>query len=413
MHYESAAKLAEAKQIGGKVLASMTRESLAAALKLGPLQARKVFAELRDRAKGSAAKFFGKIGSESVAVPGFKAYRSSMVEEKFSLGQAPFIRSVQQTLSLQQCASLCAQATQCLAFTWSSTTATPCGLRSSASLVRASGTTSYVKTDGDGRELGAIPAPVVVSERRAAADRPIPSVLSDGNADNWPTPITSSPFVLNAAPATRWIEMVGDTTGTHGRVYVIHNFMTPEEAQHLMDLAKPKLARATVVGYGEGNPDTVSDSRTNTQCFLKKAQTPKVHEIEQRLGEVTKTRLDQGEDIQVLRYQNGQQFTQHQDFFSRDVKVHLARGGQRIATVLMYLHRAEIGGATYFPIQKLRLNPTEGDAILFWNVKPGGELASHTLGDYENDDYATHAGEPVLKGEKWVATRWIREDTFV
>jgi hypothetical protein len=39
MHYESAAKLAEAKQIGGKVLASMTRESLAAALKLGPLQA--------------------------------------------------------------------------------------------------------------------------------------------------------------------------------------------------------------------------------------------------------------------------------------------------------------------------------------------------------------------------------------
>ncbi len=59
---------------------------------------------------------------------------------------------------------------------------------------------------------------------------------------------------------------------------------------------------------------------------------------------------------------NGQQFTQHQDFFSRDVKVHLARGGQRIATVLMYLHRAEVGGATYFPIQKLRLNPTEGGA---------------------------------------------------
>ncbi len=68
-----------------------------------------MFSELRDRAKGSAAKFFGKIGSESVAVPGFKAYRSSIVEEKFSLGQAPFIRSVQQTLSLQQCASLCAQ----------------------------------------------------------------------------------------------------------------------------------------------------------------------------------------------------------------------------------------------------------------------------------------------------------------
>ena len=52
-----------------------------------------------------------------------------------------------------------------------------------------------------------------------------------------------------SAAATRWIEMVGDTTGTHGRVYVIHNFMTPEEAQHLMDLAKPKLARATVVGW--------------------------------------------------------------------------------------------------------------------------------------------------------------------
>ena len=64
-------------------------------------------------------------------------------------------------------------------------------------------------------------------------------------------------------------------------------------ARYMVDIAYCMLHAACCVvhddrmrSYGDGNPDTVSDSRTNTQCFLKKAQTPKVHEIEQRLGEV-------------------------------------------------------------------------------------------------------------------------------
>ncbi|PNH11859.1 Transmembrane prolyl 4-hydroxylase [Tetrabaena socialis] len=42
--------------------------------------------------------------------------------------------------------------------------------------------------------------------------------------------------------------------------------------------------------------------------------------------------------------------------------------------------------------------PRMGDAVLFWGVKPNGEIDPHAL----------HGGCPVKRGEKWVATKWIR-----
>lgn len=56
---------------------------------------------------------------------------------------------------------------------------------------------------------------------------------------------------------------------------------------------------------------------------------------------------DNGEDIQVLRYEHGQKYDPHYDYFSD--KVNIARGGHRVATVLMYLTNVTKGGETVFP----------------------------------------------------------------
>lgn len=56
---------------------------------------------------------------------------------------------------------------------------------------------------------------------------------------------------------------------------------------------------------------------------------------------------ENGEDIQVLRYEYGQKYEPHYDYFSD--KVNIVRGGHRLATVLMYLSDVAKGGETVFP----------------------------------------------------------------
>lgn len=47
----------------------------------------------------------------------------------------------------------------------------------------------------------------------------------------------------------------------------------------------------------------------------------------------------------------------------------------------------------------LRYKPRMGDAVLFWSVLPDGVSL---------DPHALHGSCPVVKGDKWVAVKWIR-----
>ncbi len=78
----------------------------------------------------------------------------------------------------------------------------------------------------------------------------------------------------------------------------------------------------------------------------------------------------------------------------------LKRGGQRVATLVLYLNTPQEGGATVFPDIDLAVHPMEGHAVFFSYDRP--DPATGTL----------HGGAPVIRGEKWVATKWLREDRF-
>jgi prolyl 4-hydroxylase len=76
----------------------------------------------------------------------------------------------------------------------------------------------------------------------------------------------------------------------------------------------------------------------------------------------------------------------------------LADGGQRICTVMVYLNEVEGGGQTHFIRQGVSVTPQRGTALMWWNVRDG-----------QVDESTYHAALPVEAGEKWVATKWIRE----
>ena len=53
-----------------------------------------------------------------------------------------------------------------------------------------------------------------------------------------------------------------------------------------------------------------------------------------------------------------------------------------------------------WPVQ---YKPRRGDALLFYSLHHNGSV----------DGRALHGGCPVVKGEKWVATKWIRDKCFM
>ncbi len=147
----------------------------------------------------------------------------------------------------------------------------------------------------------------------------------------------------------------------------------------------------------------VNAARTSDGMFFERGETPLIERIERRIAELVRWPVERGEGLQVLRYRPGAQYKPHHDFFD---PAHpgtaniLRRGGQRVGTVVMYLNTPAGGGATTFPEVGLEVQPVKGNAVFFSYERP---LAStRTL----------HGGAPVLDGEKWVATKWMREGVF-
>jgi prolyl 4-hydroxylase len=113
--------------------------------------------------------------------------------------------------------------------------------------------------------------------------------------------------------------------------------------------------------------------------------------------------LENAESFQVVRYGAGHQYQAHYDGYDMTTPVgasNVARGGQRIATALLYLVAPKEGGATRFPNLDVEVAPVPGRLLVFWNVGRD-RLYPHPA--------TLHAGDPVERGEKWIANLWFRE----
>ena len=122
-----------------------------------------------------------------------------------------------------------------------------------------------------------------------------------------------------------------------------------------------------------------------------------------RLARLARWPVEHGEGLQVLRYQRGNEYQPHYDYFdpSQPGTPHLLRrGGQRVATFVIYLNTPEQGGATTFPDVGLDIAPRQGHAVFFSYPRPHPSTRS------------LHGGAPVRAGEKWIATNWLRERPF-
>lgn len=208
----------------------------------------------------------------------------------------------------------------------------------------------------------------------------------------------------------------------HPKAYLFRNFLSPEECDHLVALANEKLAPSTVVG--QSGP-VASGIRTSAGMFLDKGQTPMLRGIEERIAAAVGLPEPNGEGMQILRYERGQKYDPHYDYFHDAANSSPKRGGQRMATMLIYLRDTEKGGETIFPKGTkppdfddpdagafewsecasktgVPVRSVRGDALLFWSLTE----------EYTLDAGSLHGACPVVAGEKWTAVKWIRVAKF-
>lgn len=186
------------------------------------------------------------------------------------------------------------------------------------------------------------------------------------------------------------------------RVVVFGNLLSDEECDQLIALARPKLARSLTVQAKTGGEEVNAD-RTSNGMFFQRGENDLVRRIEERIGRLLNWPVENGEGLQILHYTPGTEYKPHYDYFDPaepGTPTILKRGGQRVGTLVMYLGEPDRGGGTIFPDVKLEVAPKRGNGVFFSYDR--AHPSTKTL----------HGGAPVLAGEKWIATKWLREGRF-
>ena len=189
---------------------------------------------------------------------------------------------------------------------------------------------------------------------------------------------------------------------SHPRVVVFGDLLSAEECAELIDLARKRLSRSETVATRTGQSE-INEARTSDGMFFLPGEFPVCARLEMRLAKLLDWPLENGEGLQILRYRPGAEYKPHYDYFDPaepGTPAILKRGGQRLASIVCYLNTPEAGGATVFPEAGIEVAPVRGNAVFFSYDRP--HPATRTL----------HGGAPVTAGEKWVATKWMREGRF-
>ncbi|SPA51057.1 2OG-Fe(II) oxygenase [Cupriavidus taiwanensis] len=188
------------------------------------------------------------------------------------------------------------------------------------------------------------------------------------------------------------------------QVQLFQQLLSDDECDALVALSRGRLARSPVVNPDTGDENLI-DARTSMGAMFQVAEHALIARIEARIAAVTGVPAEHGEGLQILNYKPGGEYQPHFDYFNPQrpgEARQLSVGGQRIATLVIYLNTPEAGGATAFPRVGLEVAPVKGNAVYFSYLLPDGTL----------DDRTLHAGLPVAAGEKWIATKWLRERPY-
>lgn len=240
------------------------------------------------------------------------------------------------------------------------------------------------------------------------------TLLSRLVGSGWPqaTALEALEKVLGKPPVPTYkVEERGRRITVHGHpieivmtmqsppVTLFRHLLSDEECDALIKAAKPRLTPSYVVNDQTGD-NVPHHARVSDGMFFNVGEMKLLDQIEDRIADLVSWPKDHGEAIQVLRYGVGGKYEPHYDYFNPalpgSTKI-IQQAGNRVGTLIMILQEPEAGGGTVFPDVGLEVLAQKGDGIFFSYDRPNPTTKS------------LHGGSPVTQGEKWIATKWLRQ----
>jgi prolyl 4-hydroxylase len=180
-------------------------------------------------------------------------------------------------------------------------------------------------------------------------------------------------------------------------IYTLDDFMSADECDRLTVLINHHLRPSTVtIDNGD------KSFRTSQTCDLSLLRSPVAVGCDEKIAKTLGIRREYSEGIQAQRYDVGQQFKGHTDYFEPGTSEYGEFGGDRgnrTWTFMVYLNEGMGGGGTKFFAIDHTFVPKKGQAVIWNNLNPDGTPNPGTL----------HSGEPVTSGHKLIITKWFRE----
>lgn len=304
-----------------------------------------------------------------------------------------------------------------------------------------------------GEAIGALPRPkpgapneVVPIDAAAAGGGSLEALLAaptsllfEGGAFIWPgvrvghrqrVPIRNAPAKKEsgrrgtAGTGTGTTMVTLETLSMQPLVLAIDGFLGLEECDYIKEHAAPHVAQSGVSLMDKDRGKAATEWRTSATYFMPSKPHAPLQQIDQRVASLTRVPKHHQELVQVLRYEDGQKYDAHHDYFdprlySKDARtLRLIQHGKanRMATVLWYLSDVDGGGETVFPRagnlpspasnspeggvceRGLKVAPKKGKAIIFYSLRPDGKIDSLSL----------HGACPVVgANDKWAANKWV------
>lgn len=182
-------------------------------------------------------------------------------------------------------------------------------------------------------------------------------------------------------------------------VYEYKNFLTNEECDMLINIAKNKLEESRV--YSINNNKIDKKHRDSQQCWIKDDESAISKKISDFVSKLVDFPIENNEMLQIVKYNKGGFFNPHYDPLCVGKKEECLKingeSGPRYCTFIIYLNDDFEGGETCFIKKNKCLKPEKGKAVLFFNTDDNENLLVNS----------EHAGKPVTKGEKWICNKWV------
>lgn len=188
------------------------------------------------------------------------------------------------------------------------------------------------------------------------------------------------------------------------QLYEIKGFLPDKECSQLIECADAGLRPSTVANPTDDA--VVNNYRTSKTADFNCFSDPLFLAVDKRITEMLGLHPFLGETMQAQKYEIGQYYKEHWDFFNpitEEYKTYCEWMGQRTWTAMIYLNDVEEGGETYFKHLKLRIKPKKGTLVAWNNLYRNGLPNMKTL----------HEACPPVSGPKYVITKWFRSWSLI